>query len=317
MLNWEERRQLVKVANLYYIDGWTQQQIAKKIGVSRPIISKLLQKARDLGIVEVYIKDESAHTVDLEQQLEKKYGLKDAVVISTVGLTPEMIKKAVGQAGAYYLSKYLKKQDVNRLGISWGSTLAELVKEYPFERREVMNIVPLVGGMGTQHVEIHANQLAYELAKKMNCTCSYLYAPAIVETKELKDHLVAMKEISSVLEEGKEVDVALIGIGNPYRGSTMRELNYLQEDDIQNLRKMGTVGDIASRFFDESGEIIKHPLNDKVIGLSLEHLKKIKEVIGVVEGTHKLESVSASLRGNYLDVLIIDEQTASALLEDS
>ncbi|MED4690165.1 sugar-binding transcriptional regulator [Peribacillus frigoritolerans] len=317
MLNWEERRQLVKVANLYYIDGWTQQQIAKKIGVSRPIISKLLQKARDLGIVEVYIKDESAHTVDLEQQLEKKYGLKDAVVISTVGLTPEMIKKAVGQAGAYYLSKYLKKQDVNRLGISWGSTLAELVKEYPFERREVMNIVPLVGGMGTQHVEIHANQLAYELAKKMNCTCSYLYAPAIVETKELKDHLVAMKEISSVLEEGKEVDVALIGIGNPYRGSTMRELNYLQEDDIQNLRKMGTVGDIASRFFDESGDIIKHPLNDKVIGLSLEHLKQIKEVIGVVEGTHKLESVSASLRGNYLDVLIIDEQTASALLEDS
>ncbi|MCY9002494.1 sugar-binding transcriptional regulator [Peribacillus frigoritolerans] len=317
MLNWEERRQLVKVANLYYIDGWTQQQIAKKIGVSRPIISKLLQKARDLGIVEVYIKDESAHTVDLEQQLEKKYGLKDAVVISTVGLTPEMIKKAVGQAGAYYLSKYLKKQDVNRLGISWGSTLAELVKEYPFERREVMNIVPLVGGMGTQHVEIHANQLAYELAKKMNCTCSYLYAPAIVETKELKDHLVAMKEISSVLEEGKEVDVALIGIGNPYRGSTMRELNYLQEDDIQNLRKMGTVGDIASRFFDESGDIIKHPLNDKVIGLSLEHLKQIKEVIGVVEGTHKLESVSASLKGNYLDVLIIDEQTASALLEDS
>ncbi|MFS0890382.1 sugar-binding transcriptional regulator [Peribacillus frigoritolerans] len=317
MLNWEERRQLVKVANLYYIDGWTQQQIAKKIGVSRPIISKLLQKARDLGIVEVYIKDESAHTVDLEQQLEKKYGLKDAVVISTVGLTPEMIKKAVGQAGAYYLSKYLKKQDVNRLGISWGSTLAELVKEYPFERREVMNIVPLVGGMGTQHVEIHANQLAYELAKKMNCTCSYLYAPAIVETKELKDHLVAMKEISSVLEEGKEVDVALIGIGNPYRGSTMRELNYLQEDDIQNLRKMGAVGDIASRFFDESGDIIKHPLNDKVIGLSLEHLKQIKEVIGVVEGTHKLESVSASLRGNYLDVLIIDEQTASALLEDS
>ncbi|MGM0878603.1 MAG: sugar-binding transcriptional regulator [Bacillota bacterium] len=316
MLSWEERRQLVKVANLYYIDGWTQQQIAKKIGVSRPIISKLLQKARDFGIVEVYIKDESAHTVDLEQQLEKNYGLKDAVVISTVGLTPEMIKKAVGQAGAYYLSKYLRKQDVNRLGISWGSTLAELVKEYPFERREEMNIVPLVGGMGTQHVEIHANQLAYELAKKMNCTCSYLYAPSIVETKELKDHLVAMKEISSVLEEGKKVDVALIGIGNPYRGSTMRELNYLQEDDLQNLRKMGTVGDIASRFFDESGDAIKHPLNDKVIGLSLEHLKQIKEVIGVVEGTHKLESVSATLRGNYLDVLIIDEQTASALLEE-
>ncbi|MED5121739.1 sugar-binding transcriptional regulator [Priestia megaterium] len=314
MLNWEERKQMVKLANLYYIEGWTQQQIAKKVGVSRPIISKLLQRAKELGIIEVYIKDESVHTVDLELKLEKKYDLQDAIVISTVGLTPEMTKRAVGQAGAYYLSKYLKRMDAKKLGISWGSTLAELVKEYPFERKEEMNIVPLVGGMGTQHVEIHANQLAYELAKKMGCTCSYLYAPAIVETKELKEHLVAMKEISSVLEEVKEVDLALVGIGNPHKGSTMKELNYLKEDDLQNLRKMGAVGDIASRFFEASGEPVDHPLNDKVIGLSLEDLRQIKKVIGVVEGTHKLESVEAALKGNYLDVLIIDEQTASALL---
>ncbi|MGM0878606.1 MAG: sugar-binding transcriptional regulator [Bacillota bacterium] len=314
VVGWEERRQLVKVANLYYIDGWTQEQIAKKVGVSRPIISKLLQKARDYKVVEVYIKDENVHTVHLEQQLERKYGLKDVIVVSTVGLTPEMIKRAVGQAGAYYLSKCLKKKNVNRLGISWGSTLAELVKEYPFERREEMNIVPLVGGMGTQHVEIHANQLAYELAKKMNCTCSYLYAPAIVETKELKDHLVAMKEISSVLEEGKEVDIALIGLGNPYNGS-MRNLGYLQDNELKELRKIGVVGDIGSRFFDESGVAVEHPLNDKVIALSLEQLKEIREVIGVIEGTHKIESINAALKGNYLDVLITDEQTALALLE--
>jgi DNA-binding transcriptional regulator LsrR (DeoR family) len=314
VVGWEERRQLVKVANLYYIDGWTQEQIARKVGVSRPIISKLLQKARDYKVVEVYIKDENVHTVDLEQQLERKYGLKDVIIVSTVGLTPGMIKRAVGLAGAYYLSKCLKKKNVKRLGISWGSTLAELVKEYPFERREEMNIVPLVGGMGTKHVEIHANQLAYELAKKMNCTCSYLYAPAIVETKELKDHLVAMKEISFVLEEGKEVDVALIGLGNPYKGS-MRALGYLHDNDLKQLRKIGVVGDIGSRFFDKSGVAIEHPLNDKVIALSLEQLKEIREVIGVIEGTHKVESINAALKGNYLDVLITDEQTAIKLLE--
>ena len=314
VVGWEERRQLVKVANLYYMDGWTQEQIAKKVGVSRPIISRILQKARDSKVVEVYIKDENIHTVELEQQLEKRYGLKDAIVVSTVGLTPDMVKKAVGQAGAYYLSKYLKKRNVNQLGISWGSTLAELVKEYPFERKEQMNIVPLVGGMGTQHVEIHANQLAYELAKKMSCTCSYLYAPAIVETKELKERLVSMREISSVLDEGKKVDVALIGLGNPYKGS-MRKLGYLKDNDLKQLRKIGVVGDIGSRFFDESGVVVNHPLNDKVIALPLEQLKRVKEVIGVVEGTHKVESAQAALKANYLDVLIIDEQTALALLE--
>ncbi|MBZ5752097.1 sugar-binding transcriptional regulator [Metabacillus rhizolycopersici] len=315
MLSWEERRLLVKVSNLYYTDGWTQEQIAKKVGVSRPVISKMLQKAKEFGIVEVYIKDESALTVELEQKLEQKYGLIDAVVVPTVGFTPDMVKRSVGQAGAYYLSKNLKR-DVKRLGISWGSTLSEVVKEYPYERREGINIVPLVGGMGTQHVEIHANQLAYELAKKMNGTCSYLYAPAIVETEELKERLVAMQDIAAVLEEGKNVDVALVGIGNPYKGSTMKAIGYLQDDDLQHLRKMGVVGDISSRFFDELGMPVKHSLNDKVIGLTLECLKEVKKVIGVVEGTHKIESVAAALKGDYLDVLIIDEQTALALLQE-
>jgi DNA-binding transcriptional regulator LsrR (DeoR family) len=264
-------------------------------------------------MVEVYIKDEEFRTVQLEYQLEKKYNLKDVVVVSTSGLTSEMIKKAVGQAGSHYLSKNLK--DVKRIGISWGSTLLELVKEYPFEQREEIQVIPLVGGLGTKHVEMHSNQLAYELSKKLNGTCSYLYTPAIVKTKEIKDRLVTMKDIASVLEEGKNVDVALISVGNPYTDSTMRILGYLQEDDLQQLRGMGVVGDIASRFFDHEGDLVNHPLNDKVIGLSLEQLKQIKNVIAVVVGTHKIESLSAALKGEYIDVLVIDEQSASALIK--
>lgn len=148
MLNWEERRQLVKVAHLYYTDGWTQQEIAKKLNVSRPVISKLLQKAKDVGIVEVYIKDESIHTVELEKQLETTFQLTDAVVVPSVGTMSEMVKRAVGQAGAYYLSKNMKGAE--KIGISWGTTLAELVKEYPFERRNDVKVIPLEGGMGRQ-----------------------------------------------------------------------------------------------------------------------------------------------------------------------
>lgn len=313
MLSWEERRQLVKVANLYYTEGWTQQQIAKKIGVSRPVISKMLQKAKDAGIVEVYIKDESVHTVELEKKIEEKFGLQDTVVVPSTGFTPDMVRKAVGQAAAHYLSRYLTS-DTERLGISWGTTLAEVVKEYPFERREKINVVPLVGGMGTKSVEIHANQLAYELAKKMNGSCSYLYAPAIVETEELTERLVQMQDIAQVLEEGKNVEVALVGIGNPHKGSTMKEIGYLQESDIQSLKKAGAIGDIGSRFFDQDGVPLEHNLNKRIIGLRLKDLKKVPYVIGVVEGTYKAESVEAALKGGYVQTLITDEQTALALL---
>ncbi|MGJ7919030.1 sugar-binding transcriptional regulator [Neobacillus sp. LXY-4] len=314
MLSWEERRQLVKIANLYYNDGWTQEQIAKKIGVSRPVISKYLQKAKDAGIVEVYIKDETVHTVELENDLEKKFGLKDAVVVPTFGLTPDMIKRAVGQSGAYYVSKNIK--NCNRLGISWGTTLAELVREYPYERRLNMKIIPLEGGMGSQHVEIHANQLAYELAKKMHCKCSYLYAPAIVETEELKERLMAMEDIKAVLEEGKNVDVALIGIGNPHKSSTLEEIGYLQESDVKHLREVGAVGDIGFRFFDKTGTAVNDELNNKVIGISLEQLKEVKEVIAVTEGAHKLESLLGALNGKLINVLITDEHTATALIKN-
>ena len=311
MLGSEDKRQLVRIANLYYVEGWTQGQIAKKTGVSRPFISRLLKKAKDSGIVEIYINDESIHTIELEKKIKNMFKLDEVIVVSTDGLAPEKIKKTVGQAGSYYLSKNLG--DAKQVGISWGTTLLELVKEYPFEQREI-NIVPLVGGIGTHQVEIHANQLAYELARKMDGTSSYLYAPAIVETQELKDYLLEIPDIAMVLEKGKNVDVALISIGNPYTSSTLRELGYLQDDDLKQLHKMGVVGDIASHFFDQEGDLVNHPLNDKVIGLSPELLKQIKKVVAIVEGTHKVESLSAALKGGYINVLIIDEESASALI---
>lgn len=312
MLSWEERRQLVKTANLYYTEGWTQEQIAKRVGVSRPVISKLLQKAKDYGIVEIFIKDESLHTVDLEQQLEEKFGLKDVVVVPSKDGNSEMTKQAVGQAAASYISKKLK--DVQMIGIGWGSLLAEMVKEFPFEKKESIKIVPLVGGMGMQHVGMHANQLAYELAKKLNGTCSYLYVPAFIESKELRDRLINMSDVKAVLEEGRKVDMAVVGIGNPYDQSTLKKIGYLSEEDIGKLKENGVVGDITSRFLHIDGTPLENDINEKIIGVTLDEIKAINLVIGVAEGAHKRESILGALNGHYLDVLIIDELAASAIL---
>jgi DNA-binding transcriptional regulator LsrR (DeoR family) len=312
LLSWEERRQLVKIASLYYIEGYTQEQISKKVGVSRPVISKHLQKAKDHGIVEVFIKDESLHTVELEKQLEDTFELRDAVVVPNSN-SLEMDKKLVGQAAANYVSKNSKK--MKKIGISWGTTLAEFVKEYPYERREQMKIVPLAGGMGSQYVDIHANQLAYELAKKMNASCSYLYVPAFVESEELKQRLVGMNDVRVVLEEGESVDMALVGLGNPYRDSILKKIGYLTDKDIDEFQTLGAVGDISSRFVDINGKPIKHQINNRIIGITLEALENIQFVIGVATGMEKVESVLGALNSHYLDVIIIDESTAAAVLE--
>lgn len=311
-MNWDERRQIVKVATLYYFEGLTQAEIAKKVGVSRPLISKLLNKARENGIVEIYIRDENAHTVELENRLEKKYGLKEAIVVPSAGRDAEMVKQSLGKAASFYVSKNMK--GVKRLGISWGLTLAKFVQEYPYEQHQQLKIIPLVGGMGTKLVEIHSNLLAYQLAQKMNTTCSYLYAPAMVENAELKKRLIESEDIASVLEEGRNVDMAVVGIGNPFEQSTMTTMDYLKDESLISLKKAGAVGDIGSRFYDQAGKQIDHPLNDLVIGLDIDEYKRIPEVICIVEGAHKAESIKAALKGGYFDVLIIDDTTASLIL---
>ncbi|MEN2465742.1 sugar-binding transcriptional regulator [Ornithinibacillus sp. FSL M8-0202] len=313
MLSWEERRLLVKVAMLYYFEGQTQAEIAKKYNVSRPVISKLLNNAKKEGIIEIYIKDETFQTVELEQKLAKKFNLKEVIVVSTAGFAPEMVKRQLGKSAASYLVK--RSNNIKSLGISWGSTLLSVVEEYPYERKKDVHIVPIVGGMGSEFVHLHSNQLAFNLAQKMNSKCSYLYAPALVESLDLKERLISTKDIADVLEEAKNVDLAIVGIGNPFKGSTMEKIGYLNESDLVSLRKAGAVGDISSRFYDAVGNELDHPLNQQVIGLNLEEIKNIPEVIGIVEGSYKLESIEAALQGGYLDVLITDDRTAQELIK--
>ena len=313
MDNWTEKREMVRVAKLYYLTGLTQAEIAKKLGVSRPVISKMLQRAKDTGIVEIYIRDETMSMVELEQQLEAALSLDEVIVVPSYGnKNEEVIKQQVAKAAAQYLPKWIRNK--RRIGISWGTTLYHLVNEYPFERHHKMKVYPLVGGIGRQRIEIHSNQLAYEFSKKLGGSCEFLYAPAIADSMELKRQLIDSPDIRSILEEARQVELAIVGIGNPYE-STMTEMGYLKEEDLCQLQEGKAVGDISSRFIDKTGKPIHNDLNNRVIGIELDELKHIPTVVGVVSGSNKLDAVWASLQGNYFDKLIIDEYLAEVLLE--
>lgn len=311
---WEDRRVIAKVATLYYLNGWTQAKIAEKYEVSRPFISKALQRARELGIVEFYIKDESIHTIEFEQKLEAKYNLKEAIVVSSTNLSEIMLMKSIGKAAAYYVSHILNENMT--VGISWGNTLAAVVEEFPFLKLDSINIVPLVGGMGNQSVEIHSNHLAFKLATKLNGSCTYLYAPAIVESKELRDWLIQSDDISSVIKKGKNVDIALVGIGNPYDNSTMENIGYVTHEDMEELKTIDVIGDINSQFYDETGNFLEMPLNNQVIGIDLDSLQKINRVIAIANGVHKASAIKVSLESDFIDILITDDLTAKKILQE-
>lgn len=311
----EEKKFLLKISRMYYFDELTQAEIAKKVGVSRPIISKGLQKARSEGLVEIIIHDEADQTIDLEQVIVNAFSLDDVIVVPTAEIPAEVAKSAVSKAAAAYALKQLRDASVGKLGISWGTTLSSMVKEWPSESHEHLKVIPLIGGMGSTRIELHSNQLAYELSKKLNCSCESLYAPAIVESENLRELLLQTPTVSDLLEDAKKIDLAIVGIGNPFVDSTMKEIGYIGEEEFKSLKAAGVVGDINSCFICEDGSIAKNTINERVIGVNVEDLKRVEKVIAVVQGIHKVDSILATLRGGYVDALITDEQTASALVQ--
>lgn len=315
MLNADDNKMIVKISKLYYYESWTQERIAEKFNVSRPFISKMLQKAREKGIVEILVHDDPQQMSELEKNMELMFNLKQVLVVPTRDLNKELVTTAIGKAAAQFVQKLIKNGD--RIGVSWGNTLYHMVREFPLEKKEDVNVIPLVGGTGNDRTEMHSNQIAYELSKKLGGKCKSLYAPSIVETEQLKEQIVRLPNIASVLEEGEQVDIALVGIGNPYTMSTMERFGYLSETVLEELRALDAVADINSRFINREGQIVNHPINNKVIGIGLESLKRSNQVVGLAFGLHKIESIRAALKGEYIHMLVTDEATAYQIMNET
>lgn len=309
-----EEKELVKVASMYHEEGMTQAAIARRMGVSRSLISKILLDAKKNGIVEVFIRSISAYTVDLERKLEKKYNLHNAIVVDTFDINEYEIEKRVSQAAANYVSKISK--DMTNIGISWGKSLRSLVDHYTYTNRSDMTVYPLIGGMGDDSVDIHSNQLSYDLARRIRGKAKYLYSPALVSNCRIKEELISNDVINNVIEEGKMVELALVGISTPYEKSTMLSIGYINQNDIDEFKKLDVVGDINSLFFDKSGQEVNHRINQHVIGLELADLAKIPYVMTIAYDDSKVDAINVALENELINIIAITDSIAEKILND-
>ncbi|MGM0168506.1 hypothetical protein IGI39_004261 [Enterococcus sp. AZ135] len=312
-MNTFEEKNIIKIACLYYEDGLTQAQIAKIIGVSRSLVSKLLLDAREQGIVEITINSKNEYTSKLERSLEAVYGLKTAMVIDSKDLTNEEIEKVAANYGAHYLNGRLKS--INNIGISWGKGIRRVVDATIHSSNTEISVVPLIGGMGDSHVNIHSNQLCYDLARKIRGQSKYLYAPAMLSDEQLAIALRNNRTIKSVLDDGSSVDFAIVGLGNPYEGSTMEEIGYLGEKNIQQLENDHVLGDINSNFFDARGEKVDNEINKSIVGITLEDIRKIPQVMTIVDDLRRMRIAKIAIETNLINILVTTDKIAQALLD--
>ncbi|MDC3424566.1 sugar-binding transcriptional regulator [Aquibacillus sp. 3ASR75-11] len=309
----EDKRLLVKVAYMYYEKGETQSEIAKTIGVSRSLISKYLTKAKELGIVEIIIHDSVTHPLmPLESQVEQKYNLREVMCVPTI--ESDDSKNRLGSAASKYLLRIIKGNET--VGVSSGTTLYEFATSMnSTQPYKDLSFVPLVGGVGDERVDIHANHIVAKLAESLDAQYHLLHVPVMVDSKEAKEIIINQSSIKNIFHIGSQADIAVVGIGGAPKHSTMVK-SYLSQGNQGEFNDPEVVGDICYNFIDREGNASLNSWNEKVISLELDKLKKIPLVIGVASGKEKIEAIKAALQGKLIHVLITDELTAEGLLGD-
>lgn len=309
-----DRALILKVAILYYERNYTQEEVASKIGISRPAVSKLLHQARDLGLVKFFIQDINKHVVELEVALQEKYHLTNVKVVSTDNQrTKEAVQMQVGQLSARYLATLVTK--AKTIGIGWGHAVSQLVEQADYLTAPHVTVVPLIGGLGLVNLEIHSNFLVAELAMKLHARYTTFYAPVIADSASEASELKKSSLVSSAIEAAKNVDAVFIGIGNNVRESTWADLNYITESEIAELEKAHAIGDVVANFIDADCREVETEFSKRLIGISIADLRKIPNVVAMAVGLAKTASLKTLLEHGLINSLFVDQELAESILK--
>lgn len=306
---------LADVAEMYYLKGENQSQIAKKLVVTRSMVSRMLSDAKKLGMVNIHIERPVNRNEELEKVLCQQFGLFKAIVVEQASGQP--LLTSLGQATARYIEEILMPGQI--LGTSWGTAISATVDEMQLERPVPgIRIVQLLGSLGARIKQYHGIAIVHRLEDKLSGEGVYLNAPFLVENAQLASVLIESKDIRETIQLGSQADVALLGIGSAEPNLSPYVLaGYLPKKDMQTMFDSGVVGDVCGIFFDIYGKPSSSEFQNRMIGLPSECLRKIPLRIGVSGGSQKIRPIIGALRGKHVNVLVTDAITAQDALSHS
>lgn len=312
MLNDYSDDRLRLVARLYYLDGLGQSEVARFAKVSQAKVSRLLALARERGIVRISVSDYDPRRRELEDQLCQRLGLSLAVVIkASGGLEATDLRRAIGHFAAPVVDELIAANDV--VALAGGRTIHELVHHLPTGRGKALTIVQAMGSVDSTVNAFDAQEVGRVMAQRLGGTFLALNSPAFLPEKRTRDALLKLPQVGNVHDQLGRAKVAVVGLGT-LENSVFVERGVLQRDALAELRSAGAVGELCGRFIDAEGQECVSPWRDRVVGVEVEQLRRIPQVIGVVSGSDRSAAIVAAVRGGLLKSLIIDDAAASALL---
>ncbi len=308
----QRRALLESIAQMYYIDGLSQAQIANKVAMSRANISKLLKTCVDEKIIEFKINSQNSPRLPLEAMLQERYNLKKAIVAPSES-HDELSKNNVGHYAAQYLESTIKSGML--IGVAWGTTLYYVINNLKPKSTIQADVIQMVGGISPKSADTDGQNLAQNMAAILNGKCNVMQLPMLVQSKLLRDLLLEEPFVSKHFKLFNDIDIALVGLGsNRLESSAVYKSGYITREETQSILELGAIGNICGHNIDIQGNLCVTNLSDKVISIELASLKKIDTVVGIASGFEKTEAALGSLRGAHINVLIVDENLAHSIL---
>jgi deoxyribonucleoside regulator len=306
----EDYQRLVEIARLYYEKDLTQAEIAKAVGVSRPVVSRLLSEARQRGIVRIEVRSPLDEDHELLGELIRTFGIRGGLIVPT-GTSDEAVDRSLmlSQA-ALYVQRIMP--GVRRLGIGWGETVRDviaLMEDQDEQAGAGRSVCPVIGSAPSAMQWFQTNELTRILAEKLHAEPYYLHSPAFPVSEGDRALFTGTVEYRQVCDLWKALDLVLLGIGTyptvPDYATAARFGD--------RLKQQKAVGVLATYYFDVTGTVIDSP-HDYAVRIPLEDLRNAGQVVVVTSGTKKALAVHGGLMTGLISHLVTDEGTARELL---
>ena len=296
----------------YYVNGQTQAEVARDMGVTRLRVNQAIQKAKSLGLVKIQIESPFVTRLEAQKRLEQA-GVGKALVVP-VDHNNYDYHAPVGAALAHYLTTTLKTEPWKRIEVSWGVTLQRAMERLPLHSLPDLEILALMGGTAAGS-SFNAFSIASGFAERFDANYSHLVAPIYLPDDVDKDIFLSQEIYASHIERCLSADAALLVVGDVSDLSFMVKYGLPADLTMQELRDAGAVGDVLGRFLDADGNEIAHPLNERTVGVDLNALADIPNKILTAAGKHKVPIIHAAIKRGLVDTLVTDDLTADILLE--
>ncbi len=301
---------LANVALLYYGEGLTQNEIAKRIGVSRATVVNYLREGRERGVVDIHINGQALASSSLSRQLKNKFSLADVYIAQYAHAANALSQTA--HAGAMAFLDIVKPGD--HIGVAWGETIKIVADQLPHTVIRDTWVSQIIGAMYSTRLS-SAESSSIKIANRIGAQCFTLHTPAILSSAELARALKEEPTIKVQLERLNSLDIVLFSVGDCSETTHMVESGIASKQDLKEAIALGAKGVVCSRFIDANGRQVEAGLNERLISIDIATLRNTARRIMVVAGMDKLEATRAVLSGELATHMVVDETLAAALMK--